>query len=284
MWTDKQIKAMRPDPSKKLRKTEPLGQRGAGKLMVEVQPNGIKNFYYQAFFTKDGKTSRQLIKLGRYKETAKSTGISLTEARSKALELASQNRGEDLKAALQQERDAKDMAQKQKDSANITLQEVLDAYIADKDLKQGTIDDYRKSMRQTFSEYLDKPLSFFTRDLILQIYRERSTQSVARANNAMRVFRALYNYQRAVTRQNNGVYLLAENPIDILRETKVVKKVPRKKTHIPKEHMEHWLKTVLAFNDYRFNSGLVFRDYLIFVLFTGTRREEARQLKKLMLI
>lgn len=91
---------------------------------------------------------------------------------------------------------------------------------------------------------------------------------------------ALTNYQRAMTRQDDGSYLLPECPTSILKETKVLKKVARRKSYIPNEDLPKWISSVLTLDSGHFSIGDVFRDYLIFVLFTGVRREEARCLLK----
>ncbi|EGG93722.1 Phage like integrase [gamma proteobacterium IMCC1989] len=280
MWTDRQLKAIKPDPERKVRLTDSLGQRGAGKLVLEIQPNGVKSFYYQHFFSERGKSKRQLIKLGRYKTQANVSGLTLTEARSQAIALADRSTEGDLKLEIETEQNHELAKQREKDSANASLKTIFESYLADKDLKVGTVYDYRKTMQQTFSEYLDKPINTINRELILKIYRKRSKESPARANNAMRVFRAVYNYHRAVTRLNNGDYLLPENPVSILNETKVIKKVARRSTYIPRETLPAWFEAVRSLKGSRFNSGDVISDYFIFVLLTGTRREEARMLKK----
>ncbi len=279
MWTDQKIKSFKP-AEKRYRVSDNIGQRGAGKLILDILPSGKKTFYYQYFKNENGKSKRILLKIGEYKYKASVPGISLADARTKAIKFSEKADGDDLKQILDEEEARKAAKIKQKNTAALTLEDVLEDYISSKDLKPGTILDYRKSMKQTFGRYLNRPITDITREIILKIYKERMKQSVARANNAMRVFRALYNYQRAVTRLDDGSYLMPENPVSILQETKVTRKIKRRQSYIPKELLPAWFDAVLSLDDSQFLSGTTIRDYLLFILFTGTRREEARQLKR----
>ena len=276
MWTDRSIKALKPR-EQRYRLSEDTKQRGVGRLVLDIQPNGVKTFFYQYFRKEDKKSKRVLINIGRYKDSVKAPGFMLSEARDKALAFFDVSKTGDIKQLFEEKERKEEDAEKRKNTAQVNLQQVLDSYTSEKDLKPGTIKDYKKAMDETFGDYLDIPITEVTREIILSLYRKRVKKSVARTNNAMRVFRALYNYHRAITRQDDGTYL-PENPVSILREAQILKKVKRRKEFIDKDQLEVWFKTVLSLNNYLFDSGEVVRDYLLFVLFTGTRREEAKTL------
>ena len=44
MWTDRQVKSFEPK-EKRYRVSDDLGQRGAGKFVIDIQPNGTKTFF-----------------------------------------------------------------------------------------------------------------------------------------------------------------------------------------------------------------------------------------------
>lgn len=279
MWTDRNIRSFQPKSSR-YRVSDDLGQKGAGRLVLDVQPNGTKTFFYQYYRSENGKSKRTLIKVGVYRNSDATPGISLSDARAKALELSHVAESGDVKRQLKAETEEKERKAKQKKFAAATLREVLEDYIESKDLKPVTVKDYRYAIHDAFPAYLDRPITDVDRETILHLYRQESRRSVARANNSMRVFRAIYNYQRAITRLTGGSYLLPENPHDILREAKVLRKIPRRQTYIPREDLKHWFQCVLELDDRRYTSGTTFRDYLIFLLLTGARREEARTLRR----
>jgi len=278
MWTDKSIKSLKPR-EQRYRLSEDTKQRGLGRLVIDIQPNNVKTFFYQYFRKEDGKSKRVLINIGRYKDSAKVPGYTLSEAREKTLELVDISKKGDIKDSLADDDKRKQEETKRRETVQVTLQQILNSYTSEKDLKPGTIKDYKKAMNETFGDYLEKPITDISRETILSIYRKRSQKSIARTNNAMRVFRALYNYHRAITRQDDGTYLLPDNPVSILREAQVLKKVNRRKEFIHKDKLKAWFTAVLNLNNKTLTSGNVVRDYLIFILLTGVRREEATSLQ-----
>ena len=275
MWTDRSIKALKPREQRYRKSDKANIQRGVGRLAFEVQPSGAKTAYFQYFV--DGK--RKYERIGLYKTSAKSTGLSLADIQTEMVRLSDiHQKHQDVGDYLAMEKVKVALEADLLKSAQQTLAEVLDAYISEKDLKAGTIKDYRKAIKETFSEYLDKPITDIGREVIRALYRKRSRKSVARANNAMRVFRAIYNYHRAATRQDDGAYLIAENPVDALNEMGITKKIRRRKTYIEPDQVKPWFNAVLGLDDSRFPSGAVVRDYMLFTLLTGVRREEAMTL------
>ena len=99
MWTDREVKSFLPQ-EKRYRISDQLGQKGAGKLVLDIQSNGTKTFFYQYFRKQDAGSKRVLIKLGQYKDKPSTPGLSLSQARSEALKLADKAGGEDLKTRL----------------------------------------------------------------------------------------------------------------------------------------------------------------------------------------
>jgi integrase len=85
MWTDRSIKAIK-SQKRPLRISEDSSKRGGGRLVLEVRPNSAKYFYFRYFRKQKGKSKRTFVSIGRFKESEKTQGFSLSEARDKALE------------------------------------------------------------------------------------------------------------------------------------------------------------------------------------------------------
>jgi integrase len=68
--------------------SEPIKKRGSGRLVLDVQPNGVKTFFFQYFRKQDGKSKRILVNIGPYKKTLASPGKTLEEAGRKSREYA----------------------------------------------------------------------------------------------------------------------------------------------------------------------------------------------------
>lgn len=82
---------------------------------------------------------------------------------------------------------------------SITLQEALDAYLIGRDLKPNTIRGNRNLMTANFGDWFSKELRHITPAMIVQRFDGLThLKSESVANSSMRVFRACWNYARAL--------------------------------------------------------------------------------------
>ena len=230
-------------------------------LGIRVTCSGTKSFI--VLRKHKGRPTR--VTLGRYPE------MSVQQARKEAQKALSK-----LSVGINPTDEKRDQV-----ASEITLSEAFEDYIrARKSLKPSTVDDYRKTMKQTFSDWMSKPLASITKDKVRRRHEKRGEESKARANNAMRVLRAVFNFASEVYEDKNGISRFPTNPVAVLSKTKAWHKVDRRKTHLPKETLPKWFDAVLNIDTHHPQSkaGIV-REYLLFIFFTGTRREEAASLK-----
>jgi integrase len=89
----------------------------------------------------------------------------------------------------------------------------------------------------------------------------------------MRFLRSLLNFCAGYYEDADGGPLLKHNPVERLSQTKAWYRVPRRQTIIKPDQLPNWLKAVQGLE----NENI--RDYLIFILLTGSRREEAFMLE-----
>ena len=152
----------------------------------------------------------------------------------------------------------------------ITLRELLELYLSEKDLKARTKQDYRQAIKETFSDYLDQPLDRLTRSVVEKSYKSRMKRSKARAANSIRVLRALFNRAASLYREEG---LFQENPVRAITEPGGVGlyKPPRKKTFIDRPDLPIWWKTVEGLNEEA-------EKYFKFLLLTGVRASEANNI------
>jgi len=84
----------------------------------------------------------------------------------------------------------------------------------------------------------------------------------------MRYLRALFNFAQAQYKNDDDRPIIAVNPVKVLSELKAWHRVDRRRTVINPDDLGPWVKAVLNLkND-------AHRDYLLFVLMTGCRRNE----------
>ncbi|MES9922490.1 MAG: site-specific integrase [Candidatus Thiodiazotropha endolucinida] len=225
------------------------------RLGLTITPKGTKSFHVRT--TVNGMTKRIALKNGTFPE------MTVEKARKKAQKI------------LSEVADSIDPVQKRrvKKSLSVTLREVFESYLADRDLKPGTVKDYRRAFKETFDEWMEKPLSSITDRMVQTRYQERGKISKARTDNAARVLAAVFRYAQAKYRDSEGATLFPRNPVDIIKETKTRYKIPRKKRILARDALPAWFEAVKGLNNE------VSRDYFLFLLFTGARREEAAKLQ-----
>jgi integrase len=176
----------------------------------------------------------------------------------------------------------------------VTLQAALEAFIegrrkggkARDGLKDRTIADYRAAMRETFDDWMTRPITSISATTLRARYAKRVKESPARANNAMRVLRAVLR-DAAAEMQDKAVKAELQSMVREAMQRRWAK-VERRNSVIAKEDLGKWIKAVLSLHDpvvkktgkvAKRRKATVVSDYLMFCLLTGCRREEAAGLK-----
>jgi integrase len=155
-----------------------------------------------------------------------------------------------------------------------TLQSTLDAYLKKKAdrLSTTSIDNYRSMVERHLTDWLNKPLSFITRQQVEErhaaIAKEISASGKGKgetsANAAMRTLRLLWNFAAKADDT------LPANPVKLRGDWFAEK---RRERIVEEDELPRFYQAVLAL------PNPVARDYLLFIMFTGLRRREAAMLK-----
>jgi integrase len=222
---------------------------------VRVTGTGVKSFVVEKLINR--KVRR--ITLGRYGE------ITVEQARKEAQKLLGK-----IAAGIDP------IAEKQSAKATIvTLNEVFHAYLnARKSLKPKTLYDYKNVIRVAFADWKNRTLLSITKDKVAKHHEKLGeTHGAAYANQAMRVLRALFNFAAGQYEDVAGRSLITENPVRRLSQARAWYRVERRQTFIKSHEIAAWSQGVMGLQ----NQTL--RDYLLLILFTGLRRQEAAQLQ-----
>lgn len=160
------------------------------------------------------------------------------------------------------------------------LSEVLDDYLTARSaLKPRTKEDYRAVFRRSFASWADKPLTHLTREMVATRHRQLGETSPAQANYAMRLLRALFNFARGEYDDEEGNPLVIDNPVSRLSHTRRWFRIERRTSILRPHQLPAWMEAVKALRSENPNEHAeLARDYLLLVLFTGLRREEASRL------
>ena len=154
-----------------------------------------------------------------------------------------------------------------------TLGQVAKAYISSRTLKSASEKDIQRCISETFSDWEERPISSITREMVATRHRERAKVSPARANNAMRWLRALWNYARSVHRDENDQPLLGENPVQVMKDRRLWSRVDRKQTLIAMHQLAPWWIAVHDIGDEAVTN------FLVTLLHTGLRKSELQGLR-----
>ena len=171
----------------------------------------------------------------------------------------------------------------------ISLLEAHQAFLAArKNLKPNTLHGYAYCFARYFGDWQDKPLNAITREMVarrhaligqkgfpmLRALAREPRPSPAHANQAMRYLRALYNF--AMHRYEPHIQ---DNPVKFLSFTRAWFRDERRQTYLKVHEIKPWFRAVMALeNDAQSPTRESLRDYMVFLLFTGLRREEAARL------
>jgi integrase len=221
---------------------------------VRITASGVRSFVVEKLI--DKKVRR--ITLGRYGE------LTVEQARKEAQKLLGRiATGID---PIAEKQEAKVRA--------VTLLEVFDDFLkARKGLKPVTIYGYQRVVKLAFADWKDKPLLSITKDKIAKRHAHLGKESgEAYANLAMRILRALFNFAAGQYEDSQGRSLILENPVKRLSQTRAWYRVSRRQTFIKPHDLAAWYGAVQKL------SNETLRDYLLVLLFTGLRRQEAAEL------
>lgn len=220
---------------------------------LRVGSGGTKTFFVETRI--NGRLKR--ITVGRY------GNLTPEQARKEAVRLLGEiSLGNDPQAEKQEKR-----------AKTITFGRAFEDYlISRKDLKPGTVKNYRKCVDGCLDDWKTKRLIDITKDMVEKRHNDLGKRAPARANNTMRVLRAIFNYSIEVYEDKNGKPILQFNPADRLSSAKSWYRVERRQTILKPHQIKSWWQATEQLNN---ESS---RDYLRFLLLTGLRKMEAATL------
>ena len=174
---------------------------------------------------------------------------------------------------------------------NITLQRVFRDYSQSKhNIKSSTIKNYNSLMDNYLNDWKKKPLGEISRDMVEQRHRDigkgskKFKASPTRANTTFRLVRALFNYAIGQYEDSKGEPLFLHNPVVRITSQKLWFKEKIRQGVVMKYDLKKWYEGVMKLpqqddNVHIDTSAEVVRDFLIFAMFSGLRRNEVLEMK-----
>lgn len=168
-----------------------------------------------------------------------------------------------------------------KKATQTTLREAAEIYKQNKKtkgghpLKDSTKKDIDKHINKTFSKWQDLPVVSINEDMVHNLYEEAAASSIAQANQAFRIFRAIYNWTRDKSRTKD---IFPENPVKTLKGE--WGHVPTRNGKIPADKFGmawNYLQEQRAYPG-QTNYSRTGADLALFLLVTGARFTEVASL------
>jgi integrase len=180
--------------------------------------------------------------------------------------------GEQIKAQLAE-------AQGRIHEGAITFQQVLDRYLIERKRKLAprTKADYQDLLDTYLEDWKNRPIETLV-DEDAMVTKFLSIDSARRANYAFHVVRLIFNYAKSI--RIDGEPLVERNPVDVLSQRRLWHEENPKREVIELAALKPWWKAVKALKtEASYDSVDSVRDWLVFLLLTGLRREEAATLR-----
>lgn len=156
----------------------------------------------------------------------------------------------------------------------VTLGEVFAEFLSARQLKPKTVKDYTGVMNNIYADWQKLPITDISRDAVERRHKKMGAErGEAYANLGARTLRSVLNYASAKYETGKGVSILPDNPVKRISQTRSWYRVERRTGHLKAHQLAAWFDAVLNIdND-------TIRDYLIFVILTGCRKDESAKLQ-----
>jgi integrase len=161
---------------------------------------------------------------------------------------------------------------------NITLREAFQEYMDSRPMRRNTVYSFNRIMNKELADWLDKPVTRITKQMVVERYRQlienhtKGTNGYAAANVVMHTLRACLYYVSFKYAVGNEV-LIPENPVTVLGQMRLWKKLPPRQGVIPDHKLAPWYQAVMLLGN------PTARDYYLVLILTGLRRSEAARLE-----
>ena len=155
----------------------------------------------------------------------------------------------------------------------------MDKFFENRKLRPNTARSYRDLIRRCLGDWLDRPVTSITRDMVQARHLEltkttkQGTSGETQANMAMRVLKTMLNFAANNYESADGKPIITINPVSRLSQNRCWHSQSGRKVIIAESQLAKWYRGVISLRQ------TVLRDYLLLMLLTGFRRYEAASLR-----
>ena len=173
--------------------------------------------------------------------------------------------------------------EKKKESSNeVTLEQAFDLYLKQRKLKPLSINTYHHCIDTFLSDWKSKPIFDISKKDVFDRFIKLTEYSPTQANLTLKMFGSIWRFAQVHWSTDENP-ILKHNPIDVIPAKRGWNKTKARTRHLDESNIHVFYNAVLNYfterSLYDDASKNAVRDLVLFVMYTGCRRNEAQTLK-----
>ncbi len=173
--------------------------------------------------------------------------------------------------------------EKKKESSNeVTLEQAFDLYLKQRKLKPLSINTYHHCIDTFLSDWKSKPIFEISKKDVFDRFIKLTEYSPTQANLTLKMFGSIWRFAQVHWSTDENP-ILKHNPIDVIPAKRGWNKTKARTRHLDESNIHVFYNAVLNYfterSLYDDASKNAVRDLVLFIMYTGCRRNEAQTLK-----
>ncbi len=173
--------------------------------------------------------------------------------------------------------------EKKKEGSNeVTLEQAFDLYLKQRKLKPLSINTYHHCIDTFLSDWKSKPIFDISKKDVFDRFIKLTEYSPTQANLTLKMFGSIWRFAQVHWSTDENP-ILKHNPIDVIPAKRGWNKTKARTRHLDESNIHVFYNAVLNYfterSLYDDASKNAVRDLVLFIMYTGCRRNEAQTLK-----
>ena len=161
---------------------------------------------------------------------------------------------------------------------SVTLGQAYEDFKKYRNLRESTITGYNTAMNTVFKDWLNKPLSAITGEMVVRRFKQKSAENPYGANLYFRCLRAVVNFAME-NYSVNDVPLLPYNPCNKINKLKIWNRAERRTRYIKPDELMDFINGLKILPTDRLQKQLTKKQCMV-ILFTSCRDQEIASLQR----
>ncbi|TCB67431.1 DUF4102 domain-containing protein [Acinetobacter sp. ANC 4216] len=174
--------------------------------------------------------------------------------------------------------------EKKKDALNneITLSQAFDLYLKQRKLKPLSVNTYNHCINTFLPDWKERPIFEINKKDVFDRFIKLTEYSPTQANLTLKMFGSIWRFAQIHCSTDENP-ILKQNPVDVIPAKRGWNKTKARTRHLDESNIHAFYNAVLNYfterSLYEDASKNATRDLVLFIMYTGCRRNEAQTLK-----